>query len=243
MTSPGFDVGLDRDSMTIAKEHQKVEQKARRSAVISASGSISSLASRASTQDRHDVVSFSTCIHNHCHSFAYGSQMTKYLHKRCTQHKWLEPPSEELNVDSLPGGPGTSCLGVMLRRSPGSYASEPLNISSELLGAVQRLGAPVAFTMSSEVTEMLFQQITPLQTEVLLDPLGTALPIVNSINDICTRKSSVSQDDFMCACRQERLVLVWSDSAQGLVGHGGDVETKLVGLVRTPVSLGLEENY
>jgi hypothetical protein len=86
---------------------------------------------------------------------------------------------------------------------------------------------------------MLFQQITPLQTEVLLDPLGTALPIVNSVNDICTGKSLVSQDAFMCACREERLVLVWGDSPQGLVAHGDDVETKLVGLVRTPVSPGL----
>ena len=232
MISPGFDLGLDRDPMAIAKEHQKIEQKARRSTVVSATGSTSSLVSRASTQDRHDVVSLATCIHDHLPFILLTySQMVKYLHKRCTQHKWLELPSEELNVDSLPGGPGTPYLGVMLRRSPGSYASEPLHISSELLGAVQRLGAPVAFTMSSEITEILFQQITPLQTEVLLDPLGTVLPVVNSINDICTGKSSVPQDAFMCACRQERLVLVWSDSAQGLVAHGGDVETKLVGLV------------
>lgn len=169
------------------------------------------------------------------------SQMVKYLHKRCTQHKWLEPLSEELNANSLSNVSGTPCLGVMLKRSPGSYASEPLNISSELLRAVQRLGALVAFTMSSEITEALFQQITPLQTEVLLDPLGTVLPIANSISDISTGKTLVSQDAFMCACRQERLVLVWGDSAQGLVAHGTDVETKLVGLVRSPVSLDLEE--
>jgi hypothetical protein len=164
------------------------------------------------------------------------SQMVKYLHKRCIQNKWLEPPSEELNLDSV----GTSGLGVMLRRSTGSYASEPLNMSSELLRAVERLGAPVAFTMSSEITEALFQQMTPLQTEVLLDPFGAVLPIANSINDICTGKSSVSQDAFMCACRRERLVLIWGDSAQGLLAHGSDVETRLVGLVRTPVSLGLD---
>jgi hypothetical protein len=242
MTSQGFDLGLNRDSMTVAKEHQKAEQKARRSAFASANGSTSSLVSRASTQDRHDVVSFATCVHDHLAFILLTySQMVKYLHKRCTQHKWFEPPSEELNVNSLSDMSGTPCLGVMLRRSPGSYASEPLNISSELLRAVQRLGAPVAFTMSSEITEALFQQITPLQTEVLLDPLGTVLPIANSISDMCAGKSLVSQDAFMCACRQERLVLVWSDSAQGLVAHGTDVETKLVGLVRSPVSLDLEE--
>ena len=164
--------------------------------------------------------------------------MVKYLHKRCIQHKWLEPPSEELNEDSLPNVSSTSCLGVMLRRSPGSYTCEPPNISSELLKAVQRLGQLVAFTMSSGITEALFQQITPLQTEVSLDPLGTVLPIVNSFSDIYTGKSSVSQDAFMCACRQERLVLIWGDSAQGLIAHGTDVESKLVGFVRTSVSMG-----
>jgi hypothetical protein len=158
--------------------------------------------------------------------------MVKYLHKRCIQHKWLEPPSDEYNVDFLSEVSGISCLGVILRRSPGSYASEPPTMSSEPLKAVQRLGAVVAFTMSSEITEALFQQITPLQTEIVLDPLGTVLPIANSIGDISAGKSSVSPDAFMCACRQERFVLVWSDSAQGLVAHGIDVETKLVGLVR-----------
>jgi hypothetical protein len=166
--------------------------------------------------------------------------MVKYLHKRCIQHKWLEPPSEEPNLNSVSG---TSGLGVMLRRPMGSYASEPLNISPELLRAAERLGAPVAFTMSSGITEALFQQITPLQTEVPLDPFGAILPIANSISDICTGKSSVSQNAFMCACRRERLVLVWGDSAQGLVAHGSDVENKLVGLVRIPVRLGFDGVY
>jgi hypothetical protein len=97
--------------------------------------------------------------------------------------------------------------------------------------------------MSCEVTEALFQQIAPLQTEVPLDPFGAVLPIAKSISDICTGKSSVSQDAFMCACRRERLVLVWGDSPQGLVAHGSDVEAKLVGFVRRPVSLCLDGHY
>ena len=161
------------------------------------------------------------------------SQMVKYLHKSCLERKWLEPPSEEFNVNSTSG---TSGLGVILKRSTGSYATEPPNISSELLRAAERLGVVVAFTMSSEFTETLFQQIAPLQTEVPLDPFGTILPIAKSISDIGTGKSSVSQDAFMCACRRERLVLVWADSPQGLIAHGSDVEAKLVGFVRRPAS-------
>jgi hypothetical protein len=67
MASLGFDLGFDRDSVTIAKEHQNVEQNARRPAFVSTNGSTSSLASRDSTQDRHDVVSFAIAIHEHCH--------------------------------------------------------------------------------------------------------------------------------------------------------------------------------
>jgi hypothetical protein len=71
MTSLGFDLGFDRNSMTIAKEHQKVEQDTRRPAFVSANGSTSSLASSAGAQDRHGVVSFAAAIHEHCHSYAY----------------------------------------------------------------------------------------------------------------------------------------------------------------------------
>ena len=92
----------------------------------------------------------------------------------------------------------------------------------------------MAFTMSSELTEALFEQITPLQTEVSLDPYGAVLPVTNSVNDLFTLRSPVSPDAFMCACKRERYVLVWGNSAQGLVAHGSEVETRLVGLVSKP---------
>jgi hypothetical protein len=65
MTFQDFNLGLDPDSITTTKEHQKTEQKTRRSAFTSANASTSSLVSRTSTSDRHDVVSLLACIHNH----------------------------------------------------------------------------------------------------------------------------------------------------------------------------------
>ncbi|KAK3217316.1 hypothetical protein GRF29_1g2672114 [Pseudopithomyces chartarum] len=169
----------------------------------------SSIASRASTGgDRHDV-------------------MVKFLHRRCSQAKWLEPPEDEYGV--VDGGAAN--LGVLLRRSDGIYTGEPLFLNTDLVRAVERLGVAVAFTMSSEITQALLQQITPFQTEFSLDPRGFTLPIVNSVHDIATGKSLVTRDSYVCLCRQERMVLVWGDTVPGILAHGTDVETRLLGLV------------
>ncbi len=93
------------------------------------------------------------------------------------------------------------------------------------------MSAPVAFTMSSGITEALFQQIGPLQNEIPLDPYGAVLLVANSLSDIATGKAMIPSEAYMCACRREKIVLVWGDSAQGIISHGSDVETRLVGLV------------
>jgi hypothetical protein len=153
--------------------------------------------------------------------------MVKFLHRRCSQAKWLEPPEDEYGV--IDGGAAN--LGVLLRRSDGIYTAEPLFLNHDLVGAVERLGVAVAFTMSSEITHALLQQITPFQTELSLDPRGFVLPIVNSVRDIVTEKSLITRDAYVCLCRQEQMVLVWGDTVPGILAHGTDVETKLLGLV------------
>jgi hypothetical protein len=105
---------------------------------------------------------------------------------------------------------------VLLRRSDGIYTGEPLFINPNLVRAVEKLGVAVAFTMSSEITNALLQQVTPFQTEISLDPRGFVLPIANSVLDIATGKSTVSRDAYVCLCRQERMVLIWGDTVPGI---------------------------
>jgi hypothetical protein len=106
----------------------------------------------------------------------------------------------------------TAKLGVVLKRTDGSYASKSSNVSPQLTRAVERLGASVAFCMSSGLTEALFEQLTPLGTEIQLDPYGAVLPMVNSIDDLCSNLSSISSQAYMCACRHERFIFIWSAS-------------------------------
>lgn len=153
--------------------------------------------------------------------------MVKFLYRKCTQAKWLEPAEDEFGV--IDGG--ASNLGVMLRRSDGLYTAEPMFLNQDLVSAVEKLGVAVAFTMCSEITNALLQQITPFQTEFSLDPRGFVLPIVNSVKDIVTGKSVVTKEAYVCLCRQERFVLVWGDTVPGILAHGSDIETRLLGLV------------
>jgi hypothetical protein len=153
--------------------------------------------------------------------------MVKFLYRRCSQAKWLEPPEDEYGV--VDGGAAN--LGVLLRRPDGIYTAEPLFLNPDLVSTVEKLNVAVAFTMSSEITHALVQQVTPFQTELALDPRGFVLPIVSSLKDIATGKASVSRDAYVCLCRQEGMVLVWGDTVPGILAHGTDIETRLLGLV------------
>ncbi|KAF2738394.1 hypothetical protein EJ04DRAFT_486221 [Polyplosphaeria fusca] len=168
----------------------------------------SSIASNRTAGDRHDV-------------------MVKFLYRRCSQAKWLEPPEDEYGI--IDGGAVN--LGVLLRRNDGIFTAEPLFLNPDLVNAVEKLGAAVAFTMSSEITQGLLQQVTPFQTELSLDPRGFVLPVVNSVKDIASPRSNVTRDSYVCLCRQERMVLVWGDTVPGILAHGTDVETRLLSLV------------
>jgi hypothetical protein len=153
--------------------------------------------------------------------------MVKFLHRRCSQAKWLEPPEDEYGV--IDGGAAN--LGVVLRRADNMYTAEPLFLNHDLVSAVEKLGVAVAFTMSSEITHALLQQLTPFQQELSLDPRGFVLPIVNSVKDIATGTASISRTSYVCLCRLERIVLVWGDTVPGILAHGTDIETRLLGLV------------
>ncbi|PVH95875.1 hypothetical protein DM02DRAFT_570462 [Periconia macrospinosa] len=197
----------DRDSQGSSAEYAIA--KPIRPAIAFRDSAGSSIASRGTNGgDRHDV-------------------MVKFLHRRCSQAKWLEPPEDEYGVVDE----GVVNLGVLIRRPDGIFTAEPLFLNPELVSAVERLNAAVAFTMSSEITHALLQQITPFQTELSLDPRGFALPIANSVRDIATAKSTIGHDSYVCLCKQERIVLVWGDTVPGILAHGTDVETRLLGLV------------
>ena len=151
--------------------------------------------------------------------------MVKYLHKKCTQAKWLEPAVDEYGeIES-----STANLGVVLRRADKVYTTEPMSINSQVVMAAERLGAAVAFTMSSDIVHGLIQTLGPFQRDVQVDR-GITLPIVNSIQEL-VEDSSIPREAYMCLCKEERFVLLWGDNVQGILAHGADIETRFLSLV------------
>ena len=122
-------------------------------------------------------------------------------------------------------------LGVVLQREDGNYTAHPSNLNDDVVSAVLRLDVPIAFTMSSETTAALMEQISPDQKQLGDPRSGITLPIVDSIAEIAQGRVKLPRDCFICLCRREQFVLVWADTVEGILAQGSDVETWLVGLI------------
>ncbi|KAH8657166.1 glycosyl transferase family group 2-domain-containing protein [Tricladium varicosporioides] len=151
--------------------------------------------------------------------------VVKYLHRRCVSAKWLNAHDDELEMDA------DSWVGVALRLPDGTYLAEPSNPTPDISAAFQSLGCKVAFTMSSEITSALLDQISPFQNEIQVQPRGIKIAIAQNLAEIVSGNTQVSRRSYMCILREERVVLVWNDSVEGILTHGTDVEGILVGLI------------
>ncbi|KAF4631583.1 hypothetical protein G7Y89_g6539 [Cudoniella acicularis] len=151
--------------------------------------------------------------------------VVKYLHRRCVSAKWLVAHDDDFDT------PGDSWVGVALRLPDGSYLAEPANPNPEFSQVLQTLGCKVAFTMSSEITAALIDQISPFQNEIQVQPRGVKIVIAQNLAEIVSGNSQVSKRSYICILREERAVLVWNDSVEGILTHGADVEGILVGLI------------
>jgi len=157
------------------------------------------------------------------------SQMVKYLFRKGTEYGWFEPSDGELDDSTTGARPADR--GVVLRRPDGEYTVEPMFLHPDLVCAVDFLRATVAIAMASDITHSLLEQITPLQTEITLDPRGLILPIVNSVRNIASGESAVGKDSYMCLCREEQFLLLWSDTAQSIISHGQEIEARLLSVI------------
>ena len=85
--------------------------------------------------------------------------------------------------------------------------------------------------MSSELTVALIDQISPFQTEIQVHPRGIKIIIAQSLAELVSGHTKVSKKSYVCILREEKVVLVWNDSVEGILTHGTDVEGILVGIV------------
>lgn len=126
----------------------------------------------------------------------------------------------------------TSVQGVLLRTSRGVYVTQPSNLCNNLIAAVQRLNVEVAFTMSTELTNLIFSTITPTQTEFILPHDSTQYQILDSFEDMAKASSNkLKRFQYTCFVRKEKVVLLWHDDVESILSHGDKVERQLLTVV------------
>lgn len=124
--------------------------------------------------------------------------MVKYLYNRVVNSQWLNP--------RMSGGEFQGCSGVLIRKSRGVYSSAPSTVHPNLVAAVQKLNAQVAFTMRTESIDIILATLEPFQTDLLMTD-GSQLQVLNGLPDIST--TNVKRFQYCCLLRQEGMVLVW----------------------------------
>jgi len=94
--------------------------------------------------------------------------------------------------------------------------------------AINSIDAAIAFTMASEITATLFRQMSPYQSEILVQPQGIRIPIVESFEDVIHLGSNNQIRGYSCIVRREKAILVWSSSVENILPHGAELEKLLL---------------
>lgn len=166
--------------------------------------------------------------------------MSQFLHRRFQEQGWLQPdPAARL----------AASLGTVMRaentdddEEETKYITKPETVDSDLRAISEQLGLAIVFTMSSDITALVFKRVGPNDSEITLSPNNITVPVVESLKSLASDTSNVRRRDFCCFVRQEKVVLVWSNSAEEVLLHASDVETKLMSSVRCYATLLYPQN-
>lgn len=111
------------------------------------------------------------------------------------------------------------------------YIFEPESMEESMKTAIQALASPVAFTMASAIASKVFSQISPYQTELIIQPRGARIPIVDTVDNIQDRGFEIRQT-LACLVKQDRVILLLANTVDSAIAHGQDIEQMLMETVR-----------
>ena len=148
--------------------------------------------------------------------------MIKFLHGKVSANGWFD-----INQPERP-------LGVLLRQSSGGYLTEPKDLSRLLVQAAYNLGFEVAFTISTDATEAIFDVIKDNNDDIpdIVLGDGSRLQVINSMTDLVrVGLSQAGKSQHAALLKAERIILVWHDDVDKVLLHAAHTEERLLGLV------------
>lgn len=169
--------------------------------------------------------------------------MVKYLYDRIVSSHWIEPSPQTSEVFSpTPTSQFRDSIarhevilpsqGVLLRHTRGQYVSAPQILAPSLVATVQRLNVAVAFTMSTDITNLIFSLFAPDQTELVIPHDGTQYQILESFDNMAKATSNkIKRFQYTCFVRAEKVLLLWDDDVEGILTHAAAIERQLLAIV------------
>jgi hypothetical protein len=119
-------------------------------------------------------------------------------------------------------------LGVMIKLMDDQHSIHPPALHSMAAEAMNSMDGGVAFTMASDITATLFRQMSPYQSEILVQPQGIRIPIVDSLEDVIYLGTTKKMRGSSCIVRKDKVIVVWSNSVENILPHGAELEKLLL---------------
>lgn len=145
------------------------------------------------------------------------SQLVASIYSHCQKH------ASPISIDDEISSNTQSPLSVFIQVQDGTLLHEPAHADPSIISLVTGLQLPATVAVRSEAVDDLISRLSPFQQDFALWAGGPAVPVLRSLNSVLSGESYLAQDAYMCVFKQERLMLLWSDSYTSLIGHVDDV--------------------
>jgi hypothetical protein len=153
--------------------------------------------------------------------------MTKSLARRATLLGWFDHSNSNLAED-----PSSVCVAIRLPDD--GYTVHPAVIDPSLAKAIKRLDETAVVALSSRVTARTIATIAPGQKSFVVESTSARIPVIPTLDDVDVNLTHYSR---ACIVLDEKIVLVWSHDATGLLNVAHDVEVQLGGQVSPYLSI------
>lgn len=165
---------------------------------------------------------------NDIDDYARSAMMVQFLYRRFGAYGWLQQDQ----VAQVPVS-----VGIVMRAKNGDdteFISEPQTMDNNVKTICANLNLAIVFSMSSDVTDLIFTRIEKDDSEITLWPYTITVPIIDSLEVLANNRTDVGRGEFCCLIRKEKVALVWGNAAEEMIVRGSDVETKLISFVCPP---------
>jgi hypothetical protein len=153
--------------------------------------------------------------------------MTKSLARRATLLGWFDHSNSNLAED-----PSSVCVAIKLPDD--GYTFHPAVIDPSLAKAIKRLDETAVVALSSRITARAIATIAPGQKSFVVESTSARIPVIPTLDDMDVNLTHYSR---ACIVLDEKIVLVWSHDATGLLNVAHDVEVQLGGQVSPYLSI------